>query len=108
MVGVLHPWTRDLRYQPHRHSIVAGGGLAGDGTWLPSRAAFLVHVKPRSVIFRAKVRDQRPHTDLFAQVDAHVWAKDWVVHGQPVGSGEHAFRELAPDLLRVAISKKNI
>jgi hypothetical protein len=108
MVGVLHTWTRDLRYHPHLHYIVAGGGLSGDGTWLPSRADFLVHVKPLSVIFRAKFRDQLQKTDLFAQVDEHVWEKDWVVHCQPVGSGEQAFRYLAPYIFRVAISNKNI
>ena len=35
MVGVLHTWTRDLRYHPHVHDIVTGGGLAGNGRWRP-------------------------------------------------------------------------
>ena len=38
LVGVLHTWTRDLRYHPHVHYIVTGGGLAGDGRWLPISA----------------------------------------------------------------------
>lgn len=96
LVGGLHTWTRDLRYPPHLHDIVAGGGLSGAGHGLPSRADVLVHVKPLSVIFPAKFRDQLQTTDLFAQVDEHVWKKDWGVHGQPVGSGEHACRYLAP------------
>jgi hypothetical protein len=108
MVGVLHTWTRDLLYHPHLHYIVAGGGLSGDGNWLPSREDFLVHVKPLSVIFQAKFRDQLKKTDLFAQVDEQVWKKDWVVHCQPVGSGEQAFRYLAPYIFRVAISNKSI
>jgi len=30
MVGVLHTWTRDLRYHPHVHYLVPAGGLAAD------------------------------------------------------------------------------
>ena len=43
-----------------------------------------------------------------SRVDEHVWTKDWVVHSQPVGNGEHAFRSLAPSILRVAISNNRI
>jgi hypothetical protein len=107
-VGVLHTWTRDLLYHPHLHYLVTGGGRSGDGNWLPSREDFLVHVKPLSVIFQAKFRDPLKTTDLFAQVDAHVWQKDGVVHCQPVGSGEQAFRYLAPYLFRVAIRNKSL
>src|SRR3989454_8460686 len=31
MVGVLQTWTRQLRYHPHVHFIVTGGGLTNDG-----------------------------------------------------------------------------
>jgi Putative transposase/Transposase zinc-binding domain len=108
MVGVLHTWTRDLHYHPHVHYIVAGGGLSPEGTWLPSRHDFLVHVKPLSVLFRAKFREQLQKTDLFPLVDTHAWCKDWVVHCTPVGSGEEAFRYLAPYIFRVAISNNRI
>ena len=27
LLGVLQPWTRDLRYHPHIHSLIPGGGL---------------------------------------------------------------------------------
>jgi hypothetical protein len=108
MIGVLHTWTRDLHYHPHVHYIVPGGGLAADGRWLPSRPDFLVPVKALSRIFRAKFRDQLKKTDLFAFVDEHVWKKDWVVHCEPVGSGEPAFKYLAPYIFRVAISNNRI
>jgi hypothetical protein len=103
MVGVLHTWTRDLRYHPHVHDIVAGGGLSAEGPWRPSRQPCLVHVQPLSVLFRAKFRDDRPKTDLFPLAAAHLWTKDWVVHCEPVGSGEEAFRYLAPYICRVAL-----
>jgi Putative transposase/Transposase zinc-binding domain len=108
MVGVLHPWTRDLRYHPHVHDIVPGGGLTADDRWLPSRPDFLVHVKPLSVLFRATFRDALHKTDLFPLVDAPVWHKDWVVHCEPVGHGAEAFRYLAPYIFRVAISHNRI
>jgi len=92
MVGVLHPWTRDLRDHPPVHHIVPGGGLTADGRGLPSRHDFLVHVQPWSVRCRAKFRDHRHKTDRFPCVEAQVWHKDWVVHGEPVGRGEAALR----------------
>ena len=108
MVGVLHTWTRDLQYHPHVHYIATGGGLTDDGRWISSRQDFLVHVRPLGIIFRAKFRDLLKKTDLFEQVDKRVWKKDWVVHSEPVGSGEAAFKYLAPYVFRVAISNKRI
>ena len=108
MVGVLPTWTRALHYQPHVQYIVAGGGLSPQGSWLPSRQVFLVHVKPLSVLFRAKFRAQLHKTELFPLVDERAWSKDWVVHCEPIGSGEDAFRYLAPYIVRVAISNNRI
>jgi Putative transposase/Transposase zinc-binding domain len=108
MVGVLHTWTRDLFYHPHVHYIATGGGLSPDGLWLNARQDFLVHVKPLSVLFRAKFRDQLKKTDLFHLVDQQTWNKDWVVHCQGVGTGEAACKYLAPYIFRVAISNRRI
>jgi Putative transposase len=70
--------------------------------------AFLVHVKPLSILFRAKFRDQLKKTDLFQLVGQPTWNKDWVVHCQPVGAGEAAFKYLAPYIFRVTISNGRI
>lgn len=107
-VGVLHTWTRDLFYHPHVHYIVTGGGLSADGQWRSSRPDFLVHIKPLSILFRARFRDLLKQTDLFQLVDQPAWKKDWVVHSQPVGSGQAAFKYLAPYIFRVAISNRRI
>lgn len=107
-VGVLHTWTRDLFYHPHVHYIVTGGGLSANGQWRSSRPDFLVHVKPLSILFRAKFRDLLKQTCLFQLVDKHTWSKDWVVHSQSVGSGQAAFKYLAPYIFRVAISNRRI
>ncbi|NIS83592.1 MAG: IS91 family transposase [Anaerolineales bacterium] len=109
MVGVLHTWTRDLSYHPHVHYLVPAGALAPDGQrWLPARKDFLVHVKPLSILFRAKFRDELKKTPLFDLVPAETWTKDWVVHCQPVGSGVAALKYLAPYIFRVAISNNRI
>lgn len=104
MVGGLHTWTRDLRYHPHVHSIVTGGGLATDDPWQPSRPASLVPVKALSGLCRATFRDELKTSALCSLVDEQVWHKDWVVHCEPVDRGQEAFRSLAPSIFRVAIS----
>jgi hypothetical protein len=59
-------------------------------------------------MFRAKVRDELKKAGLFDQVDERVWKKDWVIHSEPVGSGESAFKYLAPYIFRVAIFNNRI
>src|SRR5215217_5023920 len=108
MVGVLHTWTRQLLYHPHVHYIVTGGGLTDDGRWRSAPKDFLVPVKALSPIFRAKFRDQLQKSELFAAIAPHVWCKDWVVHSEAVGSGEQAFKYLAPYIFRVAISNNRL
>lgn len=105
MGGVLHTWTRDLRYHPHVHSLVPGGGLAADGhPWRPSRVDLLGPGAALSPIDRAKFRDALSKTPLLALVPPALWAKAWVVHSEPVGTGVAALQSLARDLLRAAIS----
>jgi hypothetical protein len=104
MVGGLPTWTRALRYHPHGHDIVPGGGRATEHHWRPSRPDFLVPVKPRSGLFRATFRDELNKPDRFSRVEAPVWPKDCVVPCEPVDRGQEALRSLAPYLVRVAIS----
>lgn len=110
MLGVLHTWTRALVYHPHVHYLIPAGGLLCD-RWVTNRnPAFLVHVKPLSILFRAKFRDALRilHPALFASVPHHVWRMPWVVHCLPVGSGQHALAYLARYVFRVAISSNRI
>jgi hypothetical protein len=109
MVGVLQTWTRDLRYHPHIHYLVPAGGLSADGqNWLRARNAFFVRVEPLSRLFRGKFRAALAQTELLAQVPASVWRQAWVVHCQPVGTGEAALKYLAPYIFRVALSNNRI
>ena len=109
MMGGLHTWQRDMRFHPHIHFIVPGGGLSPDRSqWLPSKADFFVPVEALSPIFRAKFRDALKKTDLFDYVPAEVWQKDWVVHCKPVGNGNSALKYLAPYIYRIAITNNRI
>ena len=109
VIGVLHTWTRDLRYHPHLHFLVPAGGL--DFTqelWHRAKNHMLVHVKPLMLIFRAKIRDGMKKLGLYSQVDKQAWGKDWSVNSKSVGYGEKAFEYMADYLFRVGISNGRI
>jgi hypothetical protein len=109
MIGVLQTWARNLTYHPHVHYLVPAGGLSLDTReWRRARNHFLVHVKPLSILYRAKFRDALRQTELFDQVPADVWRQAWVVHCQPVGNGSAALTYLAPYIFRIAISNRRI
>jgi len=109
MIGILQSWTRDLRYHPHVHYLIPGGGLTpNDHTWRPARDNYLLPEKPLAQIFRAKFRDLLKKAALFDQVPSTVWHQDWVVDIIEVGSGKAALKYLAPYIFRVAISNRNI
>jgi hypothetical protein len=98
-----------LRYHPHVHYLVPGGGLADDGrTWVRAKADFLVHIKPLAALFRAKLRAALRQSALWAEIPATVWQQPWVVDCRSVGSGRAALRYLAPYIFRVALSNNRI
>lgn len=110
ITAVLHTWTRQLEYHPHIHFLVTGGGLAPDGSWREPRSGFLAPVHALSSVFRARFHAllETHHPALFASIPGKTWTSDWVVHSEPVGSGEHALRYLARYLYRVAIANSAI
>jgi hypothetical protein len=108
-VAVLQTWTRDLRYHPHVHVIVTGGGLSADGKqWMPAKNDFLLPSPALAKVFRGKFRHQLSRHDFYKNVPYSAWSTDWVVDIRPVGSGQSAFRYLAPYIFRVALSNKRI
>lgn len=50
--AVLHTWTRDLRFHPHLHCVVTGGGLTADGRWKATKQDYLFPVCVLSALFR--------------------------------------------------------
>lgn len=55
LTAVLHTWTRDLRFHPHLHCIVTGGGLSTEGRWRATKRDYLFPVSVLSALFRGKV-----------------------------------------------------
>jgi hypothetical protein len=56
LTAVLHTWTRDLRFHPHLHCIVTGGGLTRDGQrWKATKQDYLFPVTVLSALFRGKL-----------------------------------------------------
>ncbi len=89
-MGVLQTWTRDLRYHPHIHYLVA--------RWIGRRWAtlagidpkFLVRVEPLGRLFRGKLRAGLRKAGLLDQIPAAAWRQDWVVDCRSVGRGQTA------------------
>jgi hypothetical protein len=99
ILAVLQTWTRDLRYHPHVHLLVAGAGLSPDGLhWkrLPNPDYFLPQKKLASR-FKARLKAwlKQEHPQLLAQLPAKVWWRDWVPDVQAVGGGGAALKYLA-------------
>src|SRR6266404_340934 len=108
-LAVLHTWTRDMRYHPHVHLLVTGGGLSLDGKeWLAGNPAFLMPEAALAEIFRAKLCAALKKTGLLAQVPRQLWKKDWVVHCQTAGQGRKVLNYLARYIFRVAISNSRL
>jgi len=110
MIGVLHTWTRDLRYHPHAHFLVTAGGLTEDGLgWRkPRHPRFLMPGRVLSPIFRAKLRDALRAVRLYDSVPNKAWKQDWVVHVQHVGTGDTLIEYLSRYLFRPPISNRSI
>jgi Putative transposase/Transposase zinc-binding domain len=113
---VLHTWTRDLRFHPHIHAIVTGGGLTDDAQrWIRSRPDFLFPVQVMGALFRGKMLDalQRAHDrhGLYLEgVDRDALYKTrWVVYAKrPFGGPEHVIRYLGRYTHRVGISNQRM
>src|ERR1017187_5605295 len=112
LLAVLQTWTRDLRYHPHVHCVVPGGGLSPDRLrWIsPKREGYFL---PQTVLarrFRTRLRQalQQQHPKLYVQIPRAAWALAWVADVQPVGTGEPALKYLAAYVYRTALSAERI
>jgi len=122
---VLHTWTRDLRFHPHVHAIVTGGGLSLDSQrWLSTGGKYLFPVKLLGRLYRGKFlhRLARAHKDGqldlpeelaedggFDRLLDKLYAKDWVVYAKrPFAGPEQVFSYLGRYTHRVALSNHRI
>ena len=111
-LAVLQTWTRDLRYHPHVHCVVPGGGLSPDRLrWVsPKREGYFLPQSVLALRFRTRLRQalQQHHPQLYVQIPRAAWALAWVADVQPVGTGEPALKYLAAYVFRTALSAERI
>ena len=99
ITAVLQTWTRDLRYHPHVHLLVPGGGLTMNQLrWVRVQdPQFLLPQVKLAARFKGRLKAwlQAEQPELLKAVPAKVWWVKWVADIQPVGSGEAALKYLA-------------
>jgi hypothetical protein len=122
---VLHTWTRDLRFHPHVHAIVTGGGLSLDGQrWCDTGRRFLFPVTVLSRLFRGKflhylararaggdldVPEQLDDGGAFEHLLERLYTKNWIVYAKrPFAGAEQVFAYLGRYTHRVGISNHRI
>lgn len=127
ITAVLHTWTRDLSFHPHLHMIVPGGGIAPDGTWVPTARNFLFPYLALSRLFRGKFLaglarlykdgalklrggcDVLADPAVFAIFKDRLYSKEWNVYQKPpFGGAEDVFRYLGRYTHRIGLSNRRI
>jgi predicted Zn-ribbon and HTH transcriptional regulator len=112
ILAVLHTWTGSLLYHPHVHLLVSAGGLDQDGlNWKTPKYKFLVPVKKLSPMISRQFAEalQRERPDLFAQIPAKVWMKEWCSFCKPAGNGRKAVLQyLSRYVFRIAITRNRL
>jgi hypothetical protein len=109
MLGILHTWSRTLLYHPHIHYLVPAGGLSLDQRqWLPANPKFLLSVFPLSQHFRhlfyQALKKHQPKA--LRSLPRKTWKQRWVVHSQPVGSGQQALQYLSRYVFKTATGNR--
>ena len=130
LTAVLHTWTRDLRFHPHLHCIVMGGGLSDDGQWKATKRDYLFPVAVLSKLFRGKVvaalsetyREGRldvrgvdgfvgaPDEDVaWRRLRKKLFATKWVSYAKPPFAGpESVYQYLGRYTHRVGLSNHRL
>lgn len=109
ILSVLQTWTRDLRYHPHVHMVVAGGALSPDRqNWLSVAGPYLAPQNILGTVFAGKFYAALKKEGLTGSVPSRVWKQSWVVDVLAVGGGQTALRYLAPYIFRIAISNRRL
>jgi hypothetical protein len=128
VTAILHTWGQQLRFHPHLHCVVTGGGLSLDGQrWVAGQRRYLLPVKVLGKLFRGKflatlkTMHQAGHLTLtgsvaylneprsFQQLLETLYARPWTVYAKrPFGSPVQVFRYLGRYSHRVAISNSRL
>lgn len=120
---VLHTWTRELRFHPHVHAIVTGGGLdVATDRWVGARQDYLFPVEALSPLFRGKFlsalidlfeagvfKDSGHDPTSFRSLTRRLARQPWVVYAKkPFGGPEQILTYLGLYTHRVALSNPRL
>jgi len=128
---VLHTWTRDLRFHPHLHCIVTGGGLTADGArWLSTGQDYLFPVRVLADLFRGKLlailqearragrlkldgiegfEDPKKSDGAWNKLRDKLYKTNWVAYAKPpFGSAAAVYEYLGRYTHRVGISNNRL
>ncbi len=128
LTAVLHTWTRDLRFHPHLHCIVTGGGLTRDGArWKSTRQDYLFPVRVLSRLFRGKLvaaldaayrqgrldvsglDDSVTPAKAFGRLKDKLFHTEWVSYAKPPFAGaESVYQYLGRYTHRVGLSNHRL
>jgi hypothetical protein len=120
VIAVLHTWTQTLRFHPHVHCIVTGGGLSLDRQrWIASRSNFFLPVRVLSTVFKGKLLEHFEtalvssvlHTPVpFGRQRLRQAASTpWVVYSKaPMAGPEQVLRYLGRYTHRIALGNERI
>jgi hypothetical protein len=109
---VLHTWTRQMRYHPHVHLLVTGGGVSEDGqSWSQPPGTFLVPVRALSRLIAARFRDalSKAKPNAFSLLPRKTWKQPWCSFSKHYGRSRTAVVDyLARYAFRIAITNARI
>ncbi len=128
VTAILHTWGQQLRFHPHLHCVVTGGGLSPDGQrWVAGRRRYFLPVKVLGKLFRGKflaalktlyqqgqltlTGSVAPLNDpqAFQQLLDALYGRKWVVYAKrPFGGPVQVFRYLGRYSHRVAIANSRL
>jgi hypothetical protein len=128
VTAILHTWGQQLRFHPHLHCVVTGGGLSRDGQrWVAGQRKYFLPVKVLGKLFRGKflaaLKTMYQTGQLtfigsvahlgdpqaFQQLLDGLYDRRWVVYAKrPFGSPAQVFRYLGHYSHRVAISNSRL
>ena len=65
LTAILHTWGQQLRFHPHLHCVVTGGGLSLDGQrWVAGRRRYFLPVKVLGKLFRRHRAQEVAHQTI--------------------------------------------
>ena len=121
ITSILHTWGQTMKFHPHIHSIVTGGGLKNN-TWVPCNKDYIFKVQVLGSLFKKKFIYYLKHEfnnlklnsklktiKSFNKFVEPLYNKTWITYIEPPkGKPENVIEYVGRYSFRVAISNERI